>query len=80
MKKLLTIITLLWLSNISFGQTLISGEYKFGLKLAYDSKTKILTGYFEDYTGWDEETKNPRFSCIFYIEGLVSNNKCSILT
>jgi len=80
MRKLLTTTILLWLSNISFGQKIVSGEYDFGLKLAYNSKTKKLTGYFENYTGWDEETKNPRFSCIFYIEGLVTKKMFSVLT
>jgi len=68
------------ISKILFGQTIESGEYEFGLKLAFDSNTKKLTGYFENYTGWDEETKNPRFSCIFYIEGIVTNNKFGVLT
>ena len=80
MKSFLTAIVLVWLTNISFGQTIKSGDYDSGLKLAFDSKTKKLTGYFESYTGWDEETKNPMFSCIFYIEGTVDNNKFKVLT
>lgn len=80
MKNILTTIVLVFVTNILFGQTIQSGEYEFGLKLAFDSKTKKLTGYFENYTGWDEETNNPKFSCIFYIEGLVSENKFGVLT
>lgn len=80
MKSLLTTIVLVWLTNISFGQAIKSGEYDSGLKLAFDSKTKKLTGYFESYTGWDEETKNPKFSCIFYIEGIVDRSKFKVLT
>jgi hypothetical protein len=80
MKIFLITIFFVLLTNISFGQTIKSGEYEFGLKLAFDSKTKKLTGYFENYTGWDEETNNPRFSCVFYIEGLVTNNIFQVLT
>lgn len=80
MKNTLTTIILVLVSNILFGQIIQSGEYEFGLKLAYESKTKKLTGYFENYTGWDEETKKPRFSCIFYIEGLLTKNKFGVLT
>lgn len=80
MKIILTFFIYLFVINLSFGQNILSGEYGFGLKLAYDKQTKKLTGYFENYTGWDEETKNPKFSCIFYIEGLVTKNKFGILT
>jgi hypothetical protein len=76
----LTIITLLLLSTISFGQKIVTGEYNFGLKLAYDNKTNKLTGYFENYTGLDEATNNPKFSCIFYIEGIIEGNIVKIKT
>ncbi len=46
----------------------VSGEYADGLMLAFDKQHKRLTAYFENYTGWDERFKWPRFSCIFYIE------------
>jgi hypothetical protein len=71
---------LTWFANVLFGQSIQSGEYEMGLRLAFDSKTKMLTGYFENYTGWDEKTKNPRFSCIFYIEGIVTKNNFKVLT
>lgn len=80
MKTTITIIFLALVTNILFGQTIQSGEYEFGLKLAFDTKTKKLTGYFENYTGWDEETNNPQFSCIFYIEGTVTMDKFGVLT
>ncbi len=80
MRKLLTTITLLWLSNISFGQTMVSGEYDSGLKLAYDSITNKLTGYFENYYGLDEATGNPKFSCIFYIQGTITGGQFMVDT
>ncbi len=80
MKILLTSITLLWLSNISFSQTIQSGEYDSVLKLAYDSTTKKLTGYYENYSGLDEATGNPKFSCIFYIQGTITGSLFAVDT
>lgn len=80
MKTILITIALFLMSNFLFGQTIESGEYEFGFKLAFDQKTKKLTGYFEDYTGWNEKTSRPIFSYIFYIEGQVTNNKFVVLT
>ncbi|OYU85533.1 MAG: hypothetical protein CFE24_01120 [Flavobacterium sp. BFFFF2] len=64
---------------VSFGQSIKSGQYG-TLSLAFDPATKKLTGYFEDHTGWDEQTKAPRFSCVFYIEGLVTGNTFEVST
>ncbi len=70
----------LFVFNVLYGQKLASGEYEFGLKLAYNSKTNKISGYFENYTGWDETTNSPRFSCIFYMEGSAESNKFKIKT
>ena len=80
MKIALTAISLLWLTNISLGQRIKSGEYRYGLKLAFNNQTKRLTGYFENYTGWDEEAKRPKFSCIFYIDGFATKSQFRVLT
>lgn len=72
--------SLLLLFHTLYGQKIASGDYGFGLKLAFDAKTNVLSGYFENYTGWDEQTNSPRFSCIFYIEGIVLKNKFKIKT
>lgn len=66
--------------NILHGQKIVSGDYESGLKLAYNSKTNKLSGYFENYTGWDESTNSARFSCMFYLEGNVESNKFKIKT
>lgn len=63
-----------------FGQQIISGNYNFELKLCYDSSTKKVTGYYENGTGYDEQTNNARFTCIFYIEGTVSGKKFKVNT
>lgn len=80
MKTAIFICLFFCLSWQCAGQSPVSGTYENGLYLAYDSSSKKLTGYFENYTGWDEQTKHPRFSCIFYIEGVVTGNKFNILT
>ena len=74
MKKPFLSFFILLITNISFSQKIISGFYESGLSLAYDSSLNIISGYFENYTGWDEEIKAPRFSCIFYIERTTLNN------
>lgn len=80
MKHATAILLILLLSGSTSGQQILSGNYSFGLKLSYDSATKKVTGYFEDYTGEDEKTGNPRFSCIFYIEGIATGKKFAIKT
>lgn len=81
MNTLVKIIFLFLISNYSFAQEIIApGEYDDGLKLAYDSNLHKITGYYESYTGWDEQTKNPRFSCIFYFEGTVTGTSAKLNT
>lgn len=80
MKYILMTYLLVCASNQLFGQRIQSGEYEFGLNLAFDTKSNKITGYFENYTGYDEQTKEPRFSCIFYIVGTLSDSQFSIET
>lgn len=74
-----TLLTIL-LFNSALAQHISPGTYSSGLTLAYDSATKKVTGYFENYTGFDDETKAPRFSCTFYIEGTMTEQKFTINT
>ncbi len=76
----LKIFFLLLISNGTFGQQLISGDYNSELKLAFDPSSKMVTGYYESYTGLDETTQQPKFSCIFYIEGKIKSKKFAIKT
>ena len=80
MKFSFTFLVAILISFVSSAQTLQSGAYEPGLYLAYDQQTQKLTGYFEDHTGWDEELKYPKFSCLFYIEGKLNSNNIQILT
>jgi hypothetical protein len=68
MKQIILTFLVAFFATSCLGQMLISGDYGSGLKLAYDSAGKKLTGYFEDYSGLDAQN-NPMFSCIFYLEG-----------
>ncbi len=80
MKFILIISFLSLITSHLFSQDLLSGEYDDGMYIAYDKQNSKITGYFENYTGWDEETKSPRFSCIFYIEGKVDSSIVTIDT
>lgn len=81
MTKNISLFLLLVFSTLSFCQQKIqSGEYENGLRIAYDGESKKITGYYENYTGFDENSKTPRFSCIFYIEGTVVGQKTIIKT
>ena len=65
---------------ITWGQKLQPGYYDGGLYLAVDSFNHRLTGYFDQSSGWDEELKCPKFSCIFFIEGIVKADTVRIAT
>lgn len=56
----------------------VSGKYDSELNLAFDTTRNLVTGYFEQYIGQDEETGNPRFSCVFYLEGFISGDSARI--
>lgn len=80
LKPIIATLLSILLCHSIFGQQLIAGTYDAGLRLAFDSTNKKVTGYFEDYTGNDEQTGNPRFSCIFYLEGTMTANKFTLKT
>jgi len=80
MKHAIVALLISFVFSTTFGQQLISGDYDDGLKLCYDSATKKVTGYFEEHTGYDEQTNSARFSCIFYIEGIVTAKKFKVNT
>ena len=79
MKNLIAALSCFIFPNFIFAQE-HSGEYINGLKLAYNNTSKKITGYFEGYSGWDEQSKTAQFSCIFYIEGTLNGKKASINT
>lgn len=77
--KRIILILLLFHSAISFCQ-IKSGDYGEGLTLSYNPKNNQITGFYENFTGYDEETNQSRFSCIFYIQGNLKNSKAEITT
>lgn len=80
--KFTTVIIVLFALNCRssiYGQ-FISGKYGNGLNLAFNPQTNRITGYFEDYTGLDDNTGEPKFSCTFYITGIYNKNGFGIVT
>lgn len=81
MKKMFSILLFVLFPSLAFAQNVVlSGAYNYGLNIAYDPDSHIISGYYENYTGWDEEANHHRFSCVFYIEGKIDSGKTSIKT
>lgn len=80
MQQKLRLVLLLLVSSVSLYGQLQSGKYDSGLNLAYNPTTELITGYFEQYSGFDDNDENPRFSCIFYIIGTYAKGEISIKT
>ena len=53
------------------------GSYDDGL-LSIAVNDDVVTGFYENYTGWDEKTQAPRFSCLFLFAGRIENSKIEI--
>lgn len=82
MTRSIKIVFLLTGLTISFGaqSQIKSGNYSDGLNIAFNPKTQKVTGFYESYSGLDEETGKPKFSCIFYISGTAAKAGFSIDT
>ncbi len=76
----LSILTLILTSGNSFSQ-LNSGVYNQSFNIVSDKFENKIKGYYYEENGYDEATKNPRFSCGFYfITTESSNNEYKIKT
>lgn len=53
------------------------GSYDDGL-LSIAVNEDVVTGFYENYTGWDEQLQAPRFSCLFFFVGRIENSKVEI--
>lgn len=80
MKKIVIILVFCLAIGGVFAQNISSGIYGNGLHLAYNNKTNKVTGYFEEYSGWNKNYTSAQFSCVFYLEGILVNNKAIIKT
>lgn len=80
MKNSYLTICFLIFCDLAFGQNISSGQYIPETKLAYDPKTRLLTGYFSDEGGYDENTGSTQFSCVFYIQGKVNSKGFEVQT
>lgn len=79
MKTILLLLTFLFCSSIQENK-LISGKYDEELHLAFNPNNNLITGYFSSATGYDESTDRPKFTCNFYLEGKLENNKVNLKT
>lgn len=69
-------------SIVGMGQTKIgpsSGIYA-ELIVGVDQRNGVITGYYENGTGWDDETKSSKFTCIFYLYGVKQGDSFKIVT
>lgn len=57
-----------------------SGFYDPAFAIGVDKSSGTVTGYFESSTGWDETTKAPRFSCMFFLSGKLQGDAYQITT
>ncbi len=80
MRKLFLLGLIFFNIKTSYSQRIFSGNYDAGLLLAYDSISNKVTGYYENYSGFGSENSSPKFSCLFYIEGVVSGSQFEVLT
>lgn len=53
------------------------GSYDDGL-LSIAVNDDVVTGFYENRTGWDEKTQAPRFGCSFLFVGRIENSKIEI--
>ena len=77
--KIILSALLISITTMLFAQVPI-GTYEGGLTLAYDNDTKTVTGYYENYAGFDARTGSPRFSCVFYLKGNFTEGIGDIIT
>lgn len=77
--KSLRLLMLVFTVNLSYGQ-IVGGSFSgYGtLDLAFENQNQRLTGNYQFYSGFDLETGIPRFTCNFYIDGILVNNKAII--
>ncbi len=54
-----------------------AGSYDDGL-LSIAVNDDVVTGFYENYTGWDEKLQAPRFSCLFFFVGRIESSEIEI--
>ncbi len=54
-----------------------AGSYDDGL-LSIAVNDDVVTGFYENYTGWDEKLQAPRFSCLFFFVGRIEGSEIEI--
>jgi len=67
--KPITAIILIFTISLQIQAAPIPGTYDEALVIAYDNKTDKISGYYENFSGWNERSGMPRFMCTFYLQG-----------
>ena len=63
-------------SDYTLCQTIKTGIYNWGtMCIVADNSTGKITGYYENYSGLDEQAQQFSFSCIFLFSGNMSNGQ-----
>lgn len=73
---------------LSMSSTVVMGQNKIApssgiyaeLMVGIDQRSGVITGYYENGTGWDDETKSSRFTCSFYLYGVKQADSFKIVT
>jgi hypothetical protein len=65
----IAIALLLLVPSVAVAQEISGDSDEFAV--AVDRDSKVITGYYNSSTGYDDATKAPRFSCVFYLRGKV---------
>ena len=81
-KSILAVLVLSMSGIVGMGQNKIgpsSGRYA-ELIVGVDQTSGVITGYYENGTGWDDQTKSSRFTCSFYLYGTKQGDSFKIIT
>ncbi len=64
---LLAVVLLLGHAPVVLAQAISGDSPEFSI--AIDNKTKVITGYYNAFVGFDNPSDGPQFSCIYFLKG-----------
>lgn len=64
---LLAVALLFGQATVVLAQAISGDSPEFSI--AIDSKTKVITGYYNAFVGFDNPSDGPQFSCIYFLKG-----------
>ena len=72
-RSLIFLLALLCTLPCRAGVEILPGYYG-SLRIGFNPDTRVITGFYENYTGWDEGMQKPQFSCVFYLRGNIAGD------